>query len=206
MYHYLTRSKLLIEKYIELITYYIQNSFSNNLKIYSIDENYKIIQKIQNNKMLYILNFLYDYVSKVYNFLPIGLKRQLEEKGNYYCIIHNKYGICKTIFKYKSINDIFNQKDTINIKQKIDRIYENNIIEQIKLIRYNETEIEFTDLMMNIDKNLNLTLDNFFELHEIKYNQNDKLYIKYMNYMNFEEKCIVEDIAKFIKVEINNII
>lgn len=205
MSHYLTRSKLFIEKYFELFLYHIKNTFSHNLEIYLIKD-YKIIKKITNIKLLYILNRLIYYIPSLYKIISTEFKKELEEKRDYYCIIHNKYGICKTICKESCLSDILNQKNIMNKDNKIDGIYGNNIIEEIKLIKYNETEIIFRDLMMNIDKGLNLTLEQFFTLHGIKYNQNDKIYIKYINYMNCEETCIVDDLSKFIKLSINLII
>jgi hypothetical protein len=203
MYHYITRFKLFIETYIELAIYHIKNIFSNNVKIYLI-EDYKIVKGITNIKLLYFINFLFNYITVIYNIIRPELRKQLEEKRDYYCIIHNKYGVCKTIYKYQSMSYILNQKNIINIENKTERIYGNNMIEEMKLIRYNETELNFTDLMMNIDRELNLTLEQFFKLHDIKYNLNDKIYIKYMNYMNCEESCIVDELHKFINLGINH--
>lgn len=205
MTYYLTCSKLFIEKYFELTLYHIKNTFSNNLEIYFIKD-YKIIKKITNIKLLYLLCCLYYYIPSLYKIISMEFKKQLDEKKDYYCIIHNKYGIIKTIYKDSYLSYILNQKNTINVKQKTDGIYGDNIIEEIILIRYNETEMVFTDLMINIDKQLNLTLEQFFKLHDIKYNLTDKIYIKYMNYVNCEETCIVDELHKFINISINLII
>jgi hypothetical protein len=205
MTDYLTRCKLFFEKYIELGIYYISNKLKTNLEIYEIQD-FKL-KKVTNIRLLILLNLIYYYLPDIYDIFFKKLNVDFfSSKNNYYCEINNKYGLTKTIFENSYIKDILNQRNKIYIEDKTDRIYGNKILEEIKLIKYNEKEINFTNIMMNIDKKLNLTLDNFFKLNEIKYNENDKIYIKYMNYDNFEEKCIVDDINKFIDYKINNII
>lgn len=203
--YFLTISKLFIKKNIEYQINKLKNKFKNNLEIYLI-EDYTIKKKVNNIKFIYMFLFVLYNIPIIINIISNEFKNKIFDKKNYYCIFNNKYGVCKTILKNSNIYDIIKESSNINIQNKIDMIYPDNIIQEIKLIKDDKSEICLTNLMMNIDKNLNLSLDNFLKLNNIKYNFNDKIDIKYMSFSNSEEKHINDYLIDYTHYKINNIL
>jgi hypothetical protein len=188
----LIRLKLRLDYLYDYLSYNLNNNIFNNFNIYLIDNN-----KIEN------VTFRY-YLSKA-PLIKYGFNNYT--KKNYYCIIRNKYGICKTIFNNRSFYYINKIKNSINIEDKIDGLFDNKIMIQIKLIKNNNKEIEITKKLINTDKNINLSFNRFLDLNKIKYSVNsDKIYIKYINNCNFQEISILDNLNNYIDKPINKII
>ena len=170
-------------------SFFCSNHFSSNIQIYLLKNN-----KIYNKKIRYL-------------FCKIPLIKKLSNtSGDFFCIIHNKYGKSKTIFKDTDIlNIIKNQKD-INIENKTDNLYNNKMLEEIKIIKNNGSNYDFTNKLTNIDRSLNLTLNSFFILYGIKYSKHDTIYIKCLDCNTFIDEYITDSILNYIDKPINELI
>ncbi len=173
----------------ERISHFFSSKFSSNVKLFLIKND-----KIHSVKLKYFL-------CKI----P-GLRYFSNKSGDFYCIIHNSYGINKTILKNTNILDIIKMKNEINIIDKTDNSYISKILEEIKLIKDNGKEYNLTNTLTNIDKSLDLTVGDFLKLHKIKYTENDTINLKIIDCMTFEEIFISEPIHKYIGQKINELI
>jgi hypothetical protein len=183
---------LLFFKFVkEYILNYITH-YGANISVYRIinDSNNNII--ITNMKKNYLLCKL------ISNFFNI--------EGNFYCIIHNKYGICKIILNNTDLINIAKLQPIINKTDKTDNLYNNKIIDVIKIIYEDETYYDLTNDIINIDKSLNLSFEYFLILNNIKYSPKNMLYIKYTNCETFEDDTLIDKIDEYYMKNINQLI
>jgi hypothetical protein len=170
-------------------SFFWSNHFSSNIEIYLLKNN-----KLYNKKLRYL-----------FTKIPF-IRRFSNISGDFYCIIHNNFGISKTIINNTNILDIIKNKNDINIQNKTDNLYNNKVLEQIKIIKNNGKNYDFTDKLTNIDKSLNLTLGEFFNLNKIKYTKDDTIYIKSLDCNTFTESYITDNIQNYIDKPINELI
>ncbi len=170
-------------------SYFCSNHFSSNIQIYLLKND-----KLYNKKIRYLLTKM-----------PL-IRRFSNISGDFYCIIHNKFGISKTIIKDTDLLYIIKNKNNINIQYKTDNLYNNKVLEEIKIIRRNNSNFDFTNRLTNVDKNMNLTLGIFFKLNRIKYDKDDTIYIKYLDYNTFTDSYITDSIQNYIDKPINELI
>jgi hypothetical protein len=169
---------------------YIFNSiFSHNIQIFTIKDNKLIRLKI----------------SYIFCKIPL-IRRFFNKKGDFFCIVNNKFGLHKTIFKNTDILEIIKVQKSLNILNKTDNLFDNKILESIKLIHDDNTKFDFTKKIVNIDKSLNMTLKDFFYYHNIFYNTDDKIYIKFTDYTTFNEIETIEGLNKYYHKNINELI
>ncbi len=167
------------------------SSYGANISIFQIITDCNDNINIINVKKYYLL-------SKIFSYFDI--------KGDFYSIIHNKYGICKTILKDTDLINIGNLQPILNITDKTDNLYNNKIIDVIKIIYDDETFYDLTNDIMNIDKKLNLSFEYFLILNNIKYNHKDMLYIKYTDCDTFEDDITINRIDEYFLKSINELI
>ena len=179
--------KLLKECFTHRIT-----SYGSNISVFRIttDNNDNII--VTNVKKYYLIS---KFLFKCFNM-----------EGNFYCIIHNKYGISKTILKNTNLNNIAKLQPILNITEKTDNLYNSKIIDNIKIIYDDETFYDLTNDIINIDKNLNLSFEYFLIINQINYKPNDMLYIKYTDCETFEDDIIINRIDEYYLRSINKLI
>lgn len=137
--------------------------------------------------------------------LPI-FKHCFNKNGDFFCIITNEFGLHKTILKNTNICEIIKLQKTLNIINKTDNLYNNKIIESIKLIHEDRTIFDFTKEIVNIDKSLNMTLKQFFYFHKINYNHTDTIYIKFTDFTTFNEIETINPLIKYYHTNINELI
>lgn len=183
---------LLFLKFIKERLSYRINSYGANISVF------KIITDLNNN--IIIKNV------KTYYLLTKLLNRFCNIEGNFYIIIHNKYGICKTILKNTDLNNIANLQPILNITNKTDNLYNNKLIDVIKIIYEDESFYDLTNDIINIDKSLNLSFEYFLILNNINYNHKDMLYIKYTDCDTFEDDIIIKRIEEYYLKSINELI
>jgi hypothetical protein len=180
--------------YIQHIRDYIRtgfhNLFSYNIIIYQIKENNRLVRI----KKKYVLCKF-----------PI-IRRFFNKQGNFFCIFNNVNGTSKTIITNTSITKLIKLQKIIKIENKTDNLYDNKVIEEISLISDNNTKLDFTKDLVNIDKNINLNLRNFLYFHQIINSDTDKIYIKYTDFTTFEQKEILEPLNNYYEKTINELI
>lgn len=179
--------KLLKESFTHRIS-----SYGTNISVFVITNDYNDNINITNVKKKYILCKL--------------RLRYFNVEGDFYCVFHNKYGICKTILKNTNLVNIANLQPIIDIKEKTDNLYNNKIIDIIKIIYDDETFYDLTNDIINIDKSLNLSFEYFLILNQIKHKPKDHLYIKYTNSDTFEDDVIFTKIDEYYLKNINNLL
>jgi hypothetical protein len=184
----------IIPIYIQHIRDYIKtgfrNLFSHNLIIYQIKENNRLVRI----KRKYVL-------CKI----PI-IRRFFNKYGNFFCIFNNVNGTSKTIINNTSITKLIKLQKIINIEHKTDNLYDNKVIEEICLINANNTKLEITKDLVNIDKNIKLNLRDFLYFHQIVNSDTDKIYIRYTDFTTFEEKEKLEPLKDYYEKPINELI
>jgi hypothetical protein len=134
------------------------------------------------------------------------IKKLSNSSGDFYCIIHNKFGICRTIIKDTDILNIIKSQNTINIENKTDNLYNNKVLEEIKIIKTNGKNFNFTNILTNNDKSLNLRLLDFFNLNKIKYDNTDTIYVKWLECDTFLDKYITDSVLNYLERPINELI
>ncbi len=168
------------------------SSYGTNISVYRITTDHNDNINITNVKKSYLLTkFLF---------------RCFNMEGDFYCVIHNKHGICKTILKNTNLNNISKLQPILNITEKTDNLYNNKIIDIIKIIYDDETFYDLTNDIINIDKSLNLSFEYFLILNNIKYKTKDMLYIKFTNCDTFEDDIIINRLEEYFLKSINNLI
>jgi hypothetical protein len=183
---------LLIFKLIkECFTHHI-SSYGANISIFKITTNSNDEINIINVKKNYLLTKLF---LKYFNI-----------EGDFYCIIHNKYGVCKTILNNTNLINIANIQPLLNITEKTDNLYNNKIIDIIKIIYDDNTFYDLTNDIINIDKKLNLSFEYFLILNKINHKSNDMLYIKYTNCETFDDDIIISKIEEYYLKSINELL
>lgn len=180
---------LCLPKTRDFFSHLFNKIFSHKLQIY----------KIENNKIIRL--------KKRYIMCKIPLiKRLFNINGDFFCIINNKYGLHKTIFKNTNIIEIIKGQHTLNILDKTDNLYNDKILESIKLIHEDNTNFDFTKQLVNIDKSLNFTLKEFFYYHKINYTSSDRIYIKFTDFTTFNEIESIDPLIKYYNTNINELI
>jgi hypothetical protein len=183
---------LLIFKLIrECFTHQIA-SYGANISVFKITTDCNENINVRNVKKNYLLTKLF---LKCFNI-----------QGDFYCIIHNKHGVCKTILKNTNLTNIANLQPILNITEKTDNLYNNKIIDIIKIIYDDETFYDLTNDIINIDKSLNLSFEYFLILNRIKHKPKDMLYIKYTDCENFDDDIIIDKIDEYYLKNINELI
>jgi hypothetical protein len=167
-------------------------SYGSKISIYRIIVDHNENIDIKNVKKYYLLT---KYLLKYFNI-----------EGDFYCIIHNKYGICKTILKNTDLKNIAKLQPIINITEKTDNLYNNKIIDIIKIIYDDNTFYDLTNDIINIDKSLNLSFEYFLILNNIKHKPKDMIYIKYTDCETFEDDIIMDKLEEYFLKSINNLI
>lgn len=186
---------------IQIIPIYIQhirdfirtgfrNLFTHKLIIYQIKENNRLVRI----KTKYVL-------CKI----PL-IRRFFNKHGNFFCIFNNVNGTSKTIITNTTITNLIKIQKKIKIDSKTDNLYENKVIEEICLIDNNNTKFDFTKDLVNIDKNINLKFKDFLFFHQIINNNTYKIYIRYTDFITFEEKEILEPLHNYYEKTINELI
>jgi hypothetical protein len=167
-------------------------SYGSNISVYRINRDHNDNINIINVKKYYLLT---KFLLKCFNM-----------EGDFYCIIHNKYGICKTILKNTNLNNISKLQPILNISEKTDNLYNNKIIDIIKIIYDDESFYDLTNDIINIDKSLNLSFEYFLIIHNIKHKPKDMLYIKYTDCETFDDDTIINRVDEYYLKSINNLI
>ncbi len=168
------------------------SSYGTNISVYRITTDHNDNINITNVKKSYLLT---KFLFKCFNM-----------EGDFYCVIHNKHGICKTILKNTNLNNISKLQPILNITEKTDNLYNNKIIDIIKIIYDDETFYDLTNDIINIDKSLNLSFEYFLILNNIKHKTKDMLYIKYTDCETFEDDIIINRLEEYFLKSINNLI
>ena len=168
------------------------SSYGANISVFQITMNCNDEINITNVKLNYLLTKLF---LKCFNI-----------EGDFYCIIHNKYGICKSILKNTNLSNIAILQPILKITEKTDNLYNNKIIDIIKIIYDDETFYDLTNDIINIDKSLKLSFEYFLILNKIKHKPKDMLYIKYTNCDTFDDDTIISKIDEYYLKSINDLI
>ena len=168
------------------------SSYGSNISVYRITTDHNDNINIKNVKNYYVLT---KYFLKCFNI-----------EGDFYCIIHNQNGICKTILKNTNLHNILEIQSILNITDKTDNLYNNKIINIIKIIYDDETFYDLTNHIITIDKSLNLSFEYFLILNNIKHKSNNMLYIKYTDCETFEDHIIFNRLDEYYLKSINYLI
>jgi hypothetical protein len=191
MNKYIIQLLLFFKLIKECFTHQI-SSYGANISVFKITNDCNDDINITNVKKKYLLNKLF------FKYFDIN--------GDFYCIIHNKHGVCKTILKNTNLTNIANIQPILNITEKTDNLYNNKLIDIIKIIYQDETFYDLTNDIINIDKSLNLSFEYFLILNRIKHKPKDLLYIKYTDCESFDDSIIINKIDEYYLKSINNLL
>ena len=180
---------LYLPKTRDCFTHIFNSIFSHKIQIYQIEN-----RKITRLKKRYIM-------CKI----PL-IRRLFNIEGDFFCIINNKFGLHKTIFLKTNLLEIINVQNTLNILEKTDNLYNDKILESIKLVHDDNTTYDLTKYIVNIDKSLNLTLKELFFYHKINCESIDRIYLKITDYTTFNEIEIIDPLIKYYHKNINELI
>ena len=172
----------------ERISNMFKKSFNHNIKIYFLEDD-RVIN-----------------INKKYILCKIPLIKKLFNKyGDFYCIIQNNNGICKTIIKDTSIIDIIKIKNNFNKDDKTDNLYLTKMIQDVKIVGDNY-EYDCTNNIINIDKQLNLTFEQVLKINKIYYDNTCKIIISYSDTLEFTYFIIEDNLENYLLNYINNFI
>jgi hypothetical protein len=147
---------------------------------------------------------------KKYFFYKLFCKRNIfftDIKSRYFCQINNKNGIVKTIFDNTTLKELVSNEKTINITNKLDGLFGTNIITKIKLMNKKEDKkIDIFNYLLNIDRNIHITLENILNIYNISYKKYDTISIEYTCTITFEDMIINSDLNDFLYKNVHEIL
>lgn len=147
---------------------------------------------------------------KKYFFLKLFRKKNfffIDNKTKYFCQINNKNGVVKTIFDNTTLLSIVNNEKNINIQNKLDGLFGSNIVTKIKLI--NKTTNKSLDIfhyLLNIDRDLTITLKTILDIYNLKYTLNDQIIIEYTSCESFQDFIISSILSDYLDKNVHNIL
>lgn len=147
---------------------------------------------------------------KKYFFIKLLWKKNffcIDNKTKYFCQINNKYGIVKTIIEDTTLKDIVNNEKNINIQNKFDGLFGSYIVTKISIKNSLTNKIlDMFNYLLNIDRNITITLKDILNIYNIKYENYDKISIEYISSETFQDIIIYSDLTEYLNKNIHNIL
>jgi hypothetical protein len=150
---------------------------------------------------------------KKYFFLKLFWKKNIftDKKTKYFCQINNKNGVVKTIINDSTLIDIVNNEKNINIQDKLDGLYNSNIITKINILKVNNhnnkhTKVDIFSYLLNIDRNIEITLKDIFKIYNIDYNKYKHIFIEYTCCETFKEFMIFADLVDYLNKSVHELL
>jgi hypothetical protein len=168
---------------------------NNNIKLRKIDKFF-----LKRPNLLY-------YLIKLENILPINITKVETYIGDYYCHYKNKHGEIKKVFNNIKLKDIILLAKKIDITNKTDGTYGNYVI--LDIILYNTITLYNLDIknyITNIDIETPIKLKDILNYEKIDYDKYNKIHIKVLSILTFEEKSIEYNIKDIIIKNITELI
>lgn len=147
-----------------------------------------------------------------YFFLKLFWKKNIfftDKKTKYFCQINNKNGVVKTIVDNSTILDIVNNEKDINIQNKLDGLYGSNIITKINIFKINNNKTNHINIfpyILNIDRNIEITLKDIFSIYNIDYKNYVHITIEYTCCETFKDIIIFADLADYLNKSVHDIL
>lgn len=157
----------------------------------------------------------YNWISpqKKYFFFKLFGKKNIftDKKTKYFCQINNKNGVVKTIINDSTLKDIVSNEKNINIQNKLDGLYNTNIITKINIIKVNthnhkSTKLDIFPYLLNIDRNIDITLKDIFKIYNINYNKYEHIVIEYTCCETFKDFMIFADLIDYLNKNVHELL
>ena len=151
---------------------------------------------------------------KKYFFLKLFWKKNIfftDKKSKYFCQINNKNGVVKTIIDNSTLLDIVNNEKDINIQDKLDGLYNSNIITKINILKVNKhnnksTKIDVFLYLLNIDINITITLKDILSIYNIDYINYVHIVIEYTCCETFKDFMIFADLVDYLNKSVHDLL
>jgi len=131
----------------------------------------------------------------------------IDNKTKYFCQINNKNGVVKTIIDDSTLIDIIKNEKNINISDKLDGLFDSTIITKINIINsISNKKLDVFYLILNIDRNITITLKEIFQIYDIKYINYDKISIEYTSTETFQDMLISDNLSEYLDKDVHNIL
>ena len=143
-------------------------------------------------------NLLY-YLIKLEKIIPVNITKLETRVDNFYCHFKNNHGEVKKIFNNTKLKDILTEANKININNKTDGTFDNNVILEIKL--YNTISmfnLDIKNYLLNIDSNTTINLKDLLRYENISTDLYNRIEIKYLNITTFDEHVIDTSITDYL--------
>lgn len=149
-----------------------------------------------------------------YFFLKLFWKKNIfftDKKSRYFCQINNKNGVVKTIIDNYTLLDIVNSEKNINIQDKFDGLFGSNIVTKINIIKVNKhnnksTKIDVFQYLLNIDRNIIITLKDILSIYNIDYRNYIHIVIEYTCCDTFKDFMIFADLADYLNKSVHDLL
>ena len=149
---------------------------------------------------------------KKYFLLKLFWKRNIfftDRKTKYFCQINNKNGVVKTIIDNSSLLEIVNTEKDIDIQNKLDGLYGSNIVTKINIIKLNKNKnnkIDIFNYLLNIDRNIEITLKEILDIYNIDYKNYIHIVIEYTCGETFKDFMIFADLVDYLNKSVHSIL
>lgn len=131
----------------------------------------------------------------------------IDNKTKYFCQINNKNGVVKTIIDDSTLIDIIKNEKTINITDKLDGLFNSNIITKINIVNFKTNKsVDIFHLLLNIDRNIEITLKEIMQIYNIEYKNYDKIVIDYTSAETFEDMLICDNLTDYLDKNVHSIL
>lgn len=148
---------------------------------------------------------------KKYFFSKLFWKKNIfftDNKTTYFCQINNKNGIVKTIINNSTLIDIINKEKEINIQDKLDGLFGSNIITKINIINIGPIakKIDIFHYLLNIDRNIIITLKDILDIYKINYKLYIYIVIEYTCGETFNDFMICGDLIEYLDKNVHELL
>jgi hypothetical protein len=129
-------------------------------------------------------------------------------KTTYFCQINNKNGIVKTIINDTTLFDIINTEKEINIQDKLDGLYGSNIITKINIVSVGSyaKKIDIFHYLLNIDRNIKITLKEILDIYNINYKNYVSIVIEYTCGETFNDFMVFGDLIEYLDKNVHELL
>jgi hypothetical protein len=149
-----------------------------------------------------------------YFFIKLFWKKNIfftDNKSKYFCQINNKNGIAKTIIDESTLLDIVKREKDINIQNKLDGLFGLNIVTKLNIININENtnktnKIDIFHYLLNIDRNIEITLKEILNIYDIDYKNYVHIVIEYTCGETFKDFLIFADLADYLNKNVHDLL
>ena len=113
----------------------------------------------------------------------------------------------KTIIDDSTLIDIIKNEKTINITDKLDGLFNSNIITKINIVNFKTNKsVDIFHLLLNIDRNIEITLKEIMQIYNIEYKNYDKIVIDYTSAETFEDMLICDNLTDYLDKNVHSIL